>query len=133
LNKQDKSVLKSKKLVKFTKDKMPLLEIVGDPKVCVVSWTGRKATEVYTKMVEMHWEISYIALPMGFHIAITAGNLPNLQNNKFSNDLKDAYDFVANNPQFKPSETCKMYGMSSGVPQEFAKNNLDILVDNMIE
>ena len=37
------------------------------------------------------------------------------------------------NPNFKASETSKLYGLSAGVPQEIAKNNLDILVDSMLE
>ena len=37
------------------------------------------------------------------------------------------------NPNFKASEVSKLYGISAALPQEIAKNNLDILVDGLLE
>jgi hypothetical protein len=71
-----------------------MIKVVGEPKVCVISFTGPKINEIYTKMGEKHWDISYIALPVGFHLALTAGNLRNVINKKFENDLKECYDYV---------------------------------------
>ena len=82
------------RLTKFTKEHLPLISVVGEPKICVISWTGSKVNEIYSKMVEKHWEISFIAIPIGFHIAITAGNLGNIVNNMFQNDLKECYHYV---------------------------------------
>lgn len=82
------------RLTNFSKDNLPLIEIVGEPKISVISWRGSKINEIYSKMTERHWDISYIAIPVGFHIAITAGNLPNIVNNRFQNDLKECYEFV---------------------------------------
>lgn len=82
------------RLTKFTKDHLPLIQVVGEPKICVICWTGGKIREIYTKMLEKHWDISYIAIPIGFHIAITSANLPNILNKRLENDLKDSYDFV---------------------------------------
>ena len=83
-------------MIKFTKENLPLIRIVGEPKVCVISWEGAKINEIYTKMMEKHWEISYIAIPKGFHMSLTAGNIGNIVNKNFENDLKASYDFVTN-------------------------------------
>ena len=38
-----------------------------------------------------------------------------------------------NSTSLKETEVLKLYGMSSDLPHEFAKNNLDVIVDNLID
>ena len=37
------------------------------------------------------------------------------------------------NKLLKETELLKLYGMSSDLPHEFAKDNLDVIVDNLID
>ena len=83
-----------RKIVEFTKINCKKIEIVGEPKICVVAFSGFRINSIYDKMHEKKWEVSYTAKPVGFHFCLTVANIHNLINNNFINDLKDSYDYV---------------------------------------
>ena len=74
---------------------------MGEPKICVVAFTGPKINNVYDKMHEKKWEVSYTAKPVGFHFCLTAANIGNISNDKFINDLKDHSIVIWSNVKYR--------------------------------
>lgn len=83
------------KIKDFAKKNFTRIHVIGDPKVCVIAFTGEKCSLIYDKMAAKKWHLNLINNPIGFSIAITSANLKEVEEN-FCNDLKESYDYVRN-------------------------------------
>ena len=77
----------------FSKKNFKRIGVIGDPKICVIAFTGERTTLIYDKMAAKGWHINLINNPIGFSIAITTANIGNVNKN-FCSDLKECYDNV---------------------------------------
>jgi len=81
------------KIKEFAKKNFEKIHVIGDPKICVIAFTGEKIPLIYDRMAKKHWHLNLINNPIGFSIAITTANFKNVEDN-FCNDLKESYDYV---------------------------------------
>lgn len=80
----------------FAKKNFTKIHVIGEPKICVIAFTGEKIGLIYDRMASKHWHLNLINNPIGFSIAISTANLNQVEQN-FCNDLKESYDYVRNN------------------------------------
>jgi sphinganine-1-phosphate aldolase len=81
------------KIREYGKKNFSEIEVIGEPKICVISFTGRKAMFVYDEMAKRKWALNIISNPIGFSFVITMANLENV-NKTFIKDLQESYDYV---------------------------------------
>lgn len=81
------------KIKEFSKKNFKDINVIGNPKICVIAFTGEKSMIIYDKMTEKGWHLNLISNPIGFSIAITYANLTNVQK-VFCTELKECYDLV---------------------------------------
>jgi sphinganine-1-phosphate aldolase len=82
------------KIKKFVKENCKEINVIGNPMVCVVAFTGKKIMYVFDEMNKKKWSLNIICNPQGFSFVITSANVENIDNGKFLNDLKESYDYV---------------------------------------
>jgi len=82
------------KLKNFIIKNCPELEVLGDPKICLVAVTGQKSLYVHDQMTAKGWHLNLILNPSGFSFVITSANVENVEKGVFLNDLKESYDYV---------------------------------------
>jgi sphinganine-1-phosphate aldolase len=84
------------KIREYSKKNFKEIEIIGEPKVCVVAFQGPKIMHVYDEMAKKKWALNIISGPLGFSFVITMANLENV-NKYFIKDLQECYDYVSTN------------------------------------
>lgn len=131
-----KYALISKKIVdaiasvkKFASENLKMLKVMGNPIAPVIAFEGENILKIQSYMKSKGWSLALLNTPLSFHLAVTLANLPNLEDGTFSNDLKEAEEFIAKTPDYKIDDFAKMYGVQLNVPEEIAKPNMDLIVD----
>lgn len=81
------------KIKEFAKKNFTKIRVIGDPKICVIAFTGEKINLIFDGLAAKGWHLNLINNPIGFSIAITSANLSNVEDN-FCRELKDSYDYV---------------------------------------
>ena len=82
------------KIKKYCKDNFKEIEVIGNPSICVIAFTGSKCMYIFDEMNKKKWGLNIINNPQGFSFVITSANLPNIENGLFIKDLKESYDYV---------------------------------------
>ena len=77
----------------FAKKNFTKIHVIGDPKICVIAFTGEKCSLIYDQMASKKWHLNLINNPIGFSIAISTANLKEVEEH-FCSDLKESYDYV---------------------------------------
>jgi sphinganine-1-phosphate aldolase len=77
----------------FAKKNFTKIHVIGDPKICVIAFTGEKISLIYDRMSTKKWHLNLINNPIGFSIAVNTANLKMVEEN-FCSDLKESYDYV---------------------------------------
>jgi sphinganine-1-phosphate aldolase len=83
-------------------EEFPELRVIGDPKICVVSFTARKDSgvsifDIQETIKKDGWDLSVTQKPYAIHITITKNNMENLLNN-FRPSLKKAIEYAKSKP-----------------------------------
>jgi sphinganine-1-phosphate aldolase len=81
------------KIRDYVKKNMDQLEVIGEPTICVVAFTGEKAMLIFDEMAKKKWALNLISNPIGFSFVITSASLENV-NKSFIQDLQTSYDYV---------------------------------------
>jgi sphinganine-1-phosphate aldolase len=66
------------------------VEIVGDPKICLVAFKGKKIGFIYNSLKENKWELNFCYNPYGFQYLVTLANVDKVD--QFLADFKAAYN-----------------------------------------
>ncbi len=123
------AVIKTKN---FIKDKCELLEVIGDPAINGVSFTGKKVEFIYDILSKKGYHLNYLNNPTGIGFIFTSANVSFVDN--FLKDLKEVHDDVLKGKcADKLGETAKLYGMAVQLPEVVAKNNLGCLADAILD
>lgn len=121
------AILKVKKASK----NFDLLEVIGDPFICGIAFTGPKCSFVYDLMSQKGWHLNFLQTPIGFSFIFTSANMDKVDN--LIEDLKDSNDYVKTHPELKLGEISKIYGMVVPVPESVAKLSTEVLIDALLE
>jgi len=116
----------------FCKENFKKIHVIGDPNICVISFTGEKISLIYDRMASKKWHLNLINNPVGISICVNSANLKEVDEH-FCKDLKESYDYVFENKDVKQSSHTQLYGMSINLPEALVKLNLDTLVDAMLD
>jgi sphinganine-1-phosphate aldolase len=82
------------KIKKFVKENCPEIQVIGNPCVCVIAFTGKKIMYLFDEMNRKKWALNIVCNPQGFSFVLTSANIKNVENGDFLKDLKDSYDYV---------------------------------------
>ena len=122
------AVIKTKN---FIKKNMDLIEVIGDPSICGVSFTGKYIPYFYDLMSKRGYHVNYLNKPEGIGYIFTSANVKNVD--LYLKDLKEVHDQIKVERPKEVSETTKLYGMSYSLPESIAKSAMDAVVDAFID
>jgi len=99
--------------------KIPEIEVFGNPQLCVVAFrSANKKINIYEvadNLGKKKWAIASLQNPPALHFAITAYNLPTLED--LAKDIKLAVAQVLENPNPKKEGKVALYGTSALLPE----------------
>lgn len=115
---------KSRKVVATTRSlaeqisKIDGLEIMGEPKVCVVAWTSPhfEILRQYEMLKERDWVVSATQFPTGIHFTVTMQHTGDGWLENFVKDIKETAAMCMRNPEEKATGEAALYGMSQTIP-----------------
>ncbi|OUM55222.1 hypothetical protein BVG19_g4717 [[Candida] boidinii] len=109
----------SRKLKRAIKEDIPELQIIGDPKLCVVSFTSDliNVHELGDLLTEKGWHLSCLQKPTALHLAATTLSVPIID--ELIQDIKDTVAKLlpssTGNDKRKESETATLYGVAGSI------------------
>merc|ERR550532_3848854 len=91
---------------------------MGDPKICVVSWTSGKfdILRQYEMMVERGWALGTTQFPTGVHFTITMQHTDPEWVDMFLDDVRDTAHECMKTPKTKAEGEGALYGMAQTIP-----------------
>ena len=119
------------KVKNFIKKNCDIIEVIGDPYVCGVSFKGKYIPFFYDLLSKKGYNINYLCKPLGIGYIFTSANVYNVD--QFIKDLKEIHDEIKNNKPEKISDKSKLYGMSFSMPESVAKYSMDVIGDAMLD
>ncbi|OWB75600.1 hypothetical protein B5S31_g5524 [[Candida] boidinii] len=109
----------ARKLKMAIKNDIPELKIIGDPKLCVISFTSDllNVHELGDLLTEKGWHLSSLQKPTALHLAVTRLSVPIID--ELIQDIKDTVAKLIstsnNNDKKKESETATLYGVAGSI------------------
>ena len=122
------AVIKTKE---FIKKKCDLIQVIGDPVICGVSFTGKYIPYFYDLLSEKGYSVNYLYQPEAVGYIFTSANVGNVD--QYLKDLKEVHDKIKNEKPAKISDKAKLYGMGITLPLSIAKNALDMICDAALD
>lgn len=122
-----------KNVREYVKENLTELEMIGEPYVCMMAFTGKKSLQIFERMEKKNWGLNVINNPIGFSFCVTSSNLGPIADGTFLKDLQEVHDYAIENPTNKLGEYCQMYGLSLNVPEAIVRENMDVVTDCMLD
>jgi len=119
------------KVKEFARKECDLLEVIGDPFICGVSFTSKYVANFYDLLSEKGYHINFLNEPAAFGYIFTSANVQNVD--QYIKDLKEINDRIKKEKPNKISYTAKLYGMSFSLPESIARNTLDVIGDAFLD
>lgn len=122
------AVIKTKN---FIKKECDLIEVIGDPFICGVSFTGKYIGNFYDKLTEKGFNVNYLTNPSGIGFIYTSANVENADN--YMKCLKEINEQLKKEKPTKTSEVAKLYGLSHTLPINIAADALESYSDVILD
>lgn len=119
------------KLKEFIEKDCELLQVIGDPCICGVSFTGSNIQYIYDLLSKRGYHLNYLNNPVGIGYIFTSANVKNID--QLINDLKEVHEEVKKGNLPKLGDSAKLYGMAIELPESVAKYNLAIYGDSVLD
>ena len=119
------------KVKEFIKKECDLIEVIGDPFICGVSFTGKYISSFYDMLTEKGYAVNYINSPEGVGFIFTSSNIHNADN--YMKALKEINDKLKIEKPEKCSEIAKLYGLSYSLPLGIANDALEYYPDFVLD
>ncbi|XDT20246.1 Pyridoxal-dependent decarboxylase conserved domain [Nakaseomyces glabratus] len=107
----------ARKLKDHIRNKLPQLEVLGDPKLSVVSFSSNKLNiyELADRLAKSGWHLNALQKPAALHLAITTLSVPTIDT--FIETLTEAVEQMSADPTSTPSTegTSALYGVAGSV------------------
>lgn len=123
--------------VKKAVEQVPELEVLGEPKICVVSFKSRvKWLNIYSLDQALHqkgWTLAAIQKPPAIHFGITVGNAKNVD--CFIEDLNGSMEEIRKDrTKYKGGSVAAIYGTANQIPDERIVEDVSkIVIDCMLK
>ena len=115
----------------FIRKECDLIEVIGEPFVCGVSFKGDLIPYFYDLLSQKGYLVNYLCQPMAIGYIFTSANVHNVD--KFLKDLKEIHDKIKRDKPKKVSDKTKLYGMSFSMPESIGKYAMDVIADAMLD
>ena len=122
------AVIKTKNFIKKNCD---LIEVIGDPFICGVSFTGKYIGNFYDMINEKGFNVNYLTNPEGIGYIYTSANVHNAED--YMKCLKEINDKLKIEKPKKTSDVVKLYGLSYTLPLNVAMNALENYSDYLLD
>ena len=122
------AVIKTKN---FIKKECDLIEVIGNPSICGVSFTGKYIPYFYDMMSEKGYHVNYLYNPDAFGYIFTSANVVNVD--QYLKDLKEVHDKIKKEKPTKISDKARFYGLGIALPLSIAKHALDVVCDAALD
>ena len=119
------------KVKEFIRKECDLIEVIGDPMICGVSFKGKYIPHFFELMEHKGYHSNYLYEPEAFGYIFTSANVVNVD--QFIKDLKEIHDKIKREKPVNVSDKTKLYGMSIALPFNVAQNALDVLCDAILD
>ena len=119
------------KVKNFISKECDLIQVIGNPFVCGVSFKGKFIPYFYDLLNQKGYNINYLGNPEAIGYIFTSANVDNVD--QYIKDLKEVHDIIKNNKPNKISDKTKLYGMSFSMPESVAKYSIDVIGDAMLD
>ena len=120
-----------KKVKEFIKKNCDLIEVIGNPFICGVSFTGKYIPNFYDMITEKGFAVNYLNSPEGIGFIFTSANVKNADN--YMKTLKEINDKVKIEQPQKCSEVAKLYGLSYNLPIGIATGAIESYPDIILD
>ncbi len=99
-------------------DKIPELEVVGNPVMNIVAYTTKKNKPdlfvVADQLQQRGWMVDRQQFPHSIHLTIMTHNAPRID--EYLSDLKEAIQFALENPKATSKGEAALYGLMARIP-----------------
>ena len=119
------------KVKEFIKKECDIIEVIGDPSICGVSFTGKYIPFFYDLLCEKGFHVNYLYEPEAVGYIFTSANVGNVD--IYIKSLKEAHDKIKKERPAKISDKAKLYGIGITLPLSVAKNALDVICDAALD
>ena len=119
------------KVKNFIKKECDLIEVIGDPYICGVSFTGKYIPHFYDLMDKKGYHSNYLYEPIAFGYIFTSSNVGKVD--QYIKDLKEVHDKIKKEKPAKISDKAKLYGVGISLPLSVAKTALDVVGDTYLD
>ena len=120
-----------KKVKEFIKKNCDLIEVIGNPFICGVSFTGKYIPNFYDMITEKGFAVNYLNSPEGIGFIFTSANVKNADN--YMKTLKEINDKLKIEKPQKCSEVAKLYGLSYNLPIGIATGAIESYPDILLD
>ena len=120
-----------KKVKEFIKKNCDLIEVIGNPFICGVSFTGKYIPNFYDMITEKGFAVNYLNSPEGIGFIFTSANVKNADN--YMKTLKEINDKLKIEQPQKCSEVAKLYGLSYNLPIGIATDAIESYPDIILD
>ena len=120
-----------KKVKEFIKKNCDLIEVIGNPFICGVSFTGKYIPNFYDMITEKGFAVNYLNSPEGIGFIFTSANVKNADN--YMKTLKEINDKLKIEQPQKCSEVAKLYGLSYNLPIGIATDAVESYPDILLD
>ena len=120
-----------KKVKEFIKKNCDLIEVIGNPFICGVSFTGKYIPNFYDMITEKGFAVNYLNSPEGIGFIFTSANVKNADN--YMKTLKEINDKLKIEKPQKCSEVAKLYGLSYNLPIGIATDAIESYPDIILD
>ena len=120
-----------KKVKEFIKKNCDLIEVIGNPFICGVSFTGKYIPNFYDMITEKGFAVNYLNSPEGIGFIFTSANVKNADN--YMKTLKEINDKLKIEQPQKCSEVAKLYGLSYNLPIGIAADAVESYPDILLD
>ena len=120
-----------KKVKEFIKKNCDLIEVIGNPFICGVSFTGKYIPNFYDMITEKGFAVNYLNSPEGIGFIFTSANVKNADN--YMKTLKEINDKLKIEKPQKCSEVAKLYGLSYNLPIGIATDAIESYPDILLD
>lgn len=113
--------------------KFPEIEILGQPRVSIFAFKGRKCAKIHYEMKQLGWNLNLLQNPIACMFCITSANLEAFEDGSFIRDLEKAYEKVKLSPNGKEDSLAAVYGISALLPEDVVNANMDIALNCFLD